>query len=424
MTTLREWEGSMIDEIDAYNTRRLAERKRNMVLAGIGACLIITIGALLVGKFLSDTRSLGDMANQPPREAPQEVVIEALPPLERRAFDVRSEPEGASIILNGIATRLETPASVQIVRDAQNTLVFIKDGFETEVVTIDADASDLAVKLTPYEAPVLPANPNTAAQEPDVEPEPVHGRIRVISRSPGNVFEGAEVLWNGRPQAELTPLVLKVQPHEEQHLTVRHIDHLDGVMFVQAIPFRGPNDMRDALVELQKRRDNAFAALAIRTFPRDAKVYLDDEDITGSIVTPIAFNRHFMLRVESPGLETYERAFDAIVGSIDLSIMLKRPVYPDGTLSVDGAPEDATLYLISRREGDESATEIGRGNAPLRTMESGPYTLRVASGPYNRRTRNDFDIDIPANGHLSIKLGVRDDTLQVVDQNNRKPRNR
>lgn len=412
----------MVDEIDAYNERRLAERKRNIVLAAIGVCVVILIGTLLVGKFLSDTQPLGEMANQPPPEAPEDVVIEALPPLERRALEVQSDPPGAAIILNGIATRLDTPATVQVVANKRNTLVFMKEGYETTVATIDSDAQDASVKLTPFVVPDLPKEERNEDSEEEVEP--YHGRIRVISRNPSGVFDGAEVLWNGRPQAEQTPMILKVQPQQEQHITVQHVDHLDGVMFVQAIPFKRNPDMRDALVEMQTRRDNAFSALAIRTFPRDARVYLDDEEITGSLITPIAMNRHFILRVEAPGLETYERAFEASVGTIDLSVMLKRTVYPDGSLTVEGAPEDATLYLISRREGDESATEIGRSSAPLRTVESGPYTLRVAAGPHNRRTRQDFDIDVPANRQLDIKLGVRDDELQVLNQTERPHRNR
>lgn len=412
----------MVDEIDVYNEKRLAERKRNIVLAAIGVCLIILIGTLLVGKFLSDTKGLEEMANLPPEEAPEEVIIEALPPLDRRALDVQTDPPGASIILNGIATRLDTPGTVQVVEDAYNTFVFMLDGYETAVATVDPDAQDLSVKLTPVVVPDPPKRDRNDDSEEEVEP--YHGRIRVISRDPGGVFEGAEVLWNGRPQSEQTPLLLKVQPQQEQHVTVKHVDHLDGVMFVQAIPFKRATDMRDALVELQSRRANAFSALAIRTFPRDARVYLDDEDITGSLITPIAMNRHFMLRVEAPGLETYERAFEASVGTIDLSIMLKRPVYPDGSISVDGAPEDATMYLISRREGDESANEIGRSTAELRTVESGPYTLRVATGPPNRRTRTDFDIEVLANRHLGLKLGVRNDELQIIEQSERKPRNR
>lgn len=414
----------MVDELDAYAARVAAERKRNIALVGIAVCVMVIVGALLVQRFLADTDGQIAAARDAGKVEITEAVIEALPPLVRRPMDVRSEPSGAAIILNGIATRLETPATIDVVENAMNTIVLIKEGYKSEVYNAEADAPAVEMTMTPYEAPEHPEHIVHAAKEEEKELEPVHGRIRVISRSPGQVFEGAEVLWNGRPHPEVTPTILHVQPYEEQHLTVRHIDHLDGVMAVQAIPFYRDADMRDALVELQTRRENAFSALAIRTFPRDARVYLDDEDITGSIITPIAMNRHFVLRVEAPGLETYERAFDAIAGTIDVSVMLRRPVFPDGTFEVQGAPDDSTLYLISRREGDESAVEIGRGGAPLRTIESGPYTLRIASGPFNRRTRTDFDIDIPPEGHLGLQLGVRNDELQILSQSNRKPRGR
>ena len=419
----------MVDELDAYNARRAAEAKRNIALVGIGLCVAIIIGVFIVGRFLGDTEGKIQAAHDAGESTLHELVIEPMPPLVRRPMHVTSTPEGASIILDGIAPRLETPATIDVVQDAMNTIVLIMDGYQTLAHNAPSDADELQLEMAPYTLPELPERPTPEVAEGEevAEPEPVHGRIRVISRSPGAVFEGAEVLWNGRPQAEATPTILKVPPYQEQHLTVQHSEHLDGVMFVQAIPFQRDTDMRDALVELQKRRDNAYSALAIRTFPRDARVYLDDEDITGAIITPIALNRHFVLRVEAPGLLPYERAFDAIVGTVEVSVMLKREVFPDGTFVVDGVPEDATVYLVSQREGDESGLEIGRGGGePLavRTFESGPYTLRVAAGPFNKRTRTDFDIEIPADGHLGVQLGVRGDELQIVSETNRRPRGR
>lgn len=404
----------MTDELDDYNRRRDEERKKRLAFALGGIALVVLLVGFGVSKFLSDTSSLAEMSNLPPPPPPEEVRIEAGPPLQTRSMQVTSTPPGAAIIVNGIASRQFTPGTVDVVEDARNTIMLVLPGHQTWVETTDQDAEKLAAILR--ETPVTPVARGEA-------PVPTEGRIRVISRSPGGVIEGAEVWLNGAPVADSTPVGLIVQAGQEQHLTVRHHENMDAVMFIQAIPYRTENDGREALVEMQKRRDNAFSALAVRVFPRDARVYLDDEDITGQIITPIAMNRHFMLRVESPGHASYERAFDATVGSIDVTVMLQRPVAVDGTLSITGAPEDADLYLIPVREGEPDGIQVGRAEMATRAFESGRYTLRVASGPFNKRTRTDFDIEIPADGHLHIRLGMKNDELSIIEASPKKPRN-
>lgn len=405
----------MADEFDEYNARRKAVRIRNMAIGGIIACLIVLAGIILVGKFLSDASPLAEMSEPTEKVEAQAVEIEAMPPLERYDMPVSSKPAGAAIVLNGIATGLETPATIQAVQEVPNTIVLIKDGYETLVHNARADTETVSLEMTEY----VPAVDKEKYEEAELE-GPIRGQLRIISRSPGGVFEGAEIRLNGVPQKDVTPVDLVVQPGQMQHVTVRDAEHLDGVMFVQAIPFYKETDRREALVEMQKRRDNAYSAVAIRTFPRNARVYMDDEDITGSIITPVAMNRHFTIRAEAVGHDPFEQHFDAVAGTIDLSIMLEQPVFPDGTITVEGGPEDSTLYLVPQREGKESSTQIGRnGEAPRHTVESGPYILRVAYGPHNARQRSDFEIEIPEERHLGVTLGTKDGEIQIIRTTNR-----
>lgn len=410
----------MQDEIDAYNERRKALKRRNLAITGIVVCLILLVGIFLVTKFLGDTASLSTMGEPTEKEELQEQTIEAMPPLERYAMEVNSEPEGAAIILNGIATGLETPATIDAVQEETNTLVLIKDGYETLIHNAAPDTDEVSLELAEYTEEFDPERfpkPKDDDEEAEVRKGPVRGLLRVISRSPKGEFEGADIRLNGQTVADPTPTDLDVPANQLQHVSLKHIDHLDGVMFVQAIPFYKDSDRRDALVEMQTKRDNAYSAVAIRTFPRNARVYMDDEDITGSIITPVAMNRHFTIRAEAEGHEPFEQSFDAVVGTIDLSIMLQQPVFPDGHISVEGGPEDATLYLVPQREGRESGTQIGRhGEASERTVESGPYLLRVAYGPQFERAKTDLEIDIPEEKHLRIKLGEEDGEIVIRDQ--------
>src|SRR5690625_6891684 len=87
-----------------------------------------------------------------PSEAEElhEVSIDPLPPLERYPVNVDSTPQGAAIILNGIATGLETPATIDAVAEVKNTIVLIKDGYETLVHNAAADIEDVSLKFKTY----------------------------------------------------------------------------------------------------------------------------------------------------------------------------------------------------------------------------------------------------------------------------------
>lgn len=417
--SLERKEGMMADDIEAYNQSRKAAQRKTLAMLGIGLCAIVLVVGFFVKKFLGDTASLAEMSEAVEKQELQAAEFEALPPLEKRNLKVSSTPGNAAIVVNGIATGLETPTTVEVVQDETNTIMLIKDGYVTTVQNVTPDTPELDVTLQEYavksEADARPPL-DINGEETD---GPIRGRIDVVSRDPSGTFDGAEVLWNGRPQPQVTPMSLMVQPNQLQHVTVRHAAHEDGVIIVQARPYRKTVDAREALVELQKTREgvNTFSAIAIRTFPRNAQVWMDDEEITGDLITSVARNRHFTIRAESPGLEPFEQSFDATVGTIDLSIMLQRTIFPDGGIEVSGAPDDATIYLVPQREDAESGQQIGRnGSAPLRIVESGPYTLRVAGGPYNQRTKDDFDIDIPANERLVIRLERKGGALQIVEQ--------
>src|SRR5699024_2013649 len=123
---------------------------RNFAIAGIVFCLILLVGMFVVGKFLSDTSSLSTMSEPTEVKELHDATIEPLPPLERYAMNVSSEPEGAAIILNGIATGLATPATIDAVAEVPNTVVLIKEGYETLVHNAAADTDEVSLKLTEY----------------------------------------------------------------------------------------------------------------------------------------------------------------------------------------------------------------------------------------------------------------------------------
>ena len=412
-------------DIDTEYLEQLAANRRKKILYGIGGA-IVAAGVMVWGAstMFQGSDAVIDFMTSGGQDQAEEIVIEPLPLPERRAINVTTEPPGAAVIVNGVPSQRITPASIDIVADARNTLTFYHDGYRTEHVTIDADQADLSVSLTPWEAPPRPPNyqpPKDEAGNPLPE-EPVHGRIRVITRSAEGPVDNATIWHNGELVSEPTPATIHVQTGEDQHILVRRGGYLDAIAFVRAIPYGQETDMRELPLELQVDRDNAFSAISLRTFPRDAKAWIDDQEITGNLITPVARNRHFMLRVEAPGHETWEQAFDATVGSIQLSVQLPRPVAELGTLTIAGLPEGTDAYLIPQREGATGGTQIGnRGHTQLQEVESGAYTLRISWGPYNQRERKDFDIEVVANEHRHITLQGAESAIEIASTTSRRP---
>lgn len=410
---------------DEYTEKLARDRKKKIAIAAVVGVVSVGIIGYSVSMMLSPAADIvGYIATEP--AAPEEVVIDPLPPPERRTMQVSTTPPGANIIVNGVPSGLLSPANVEVVAEGRNSLSFFLDGHKSEHVLTDADQAALELTLTPYTPPARPEGwtPPLGEDGKPTEAEPVHGRVRVVTRSTSERFEGANIWHNGRLVPEPSPTLLRVQPGEEQHLLVRHPGYLDAMTFVQAIPYYRETDQRDVLLELQVDRSNAFSALSIRTFPREAKVWIDDVEVTGNIVTPVARNRHFTVRAEAPGHEPWERAFEASVGTIDLNIQLHRPVAAAGSLTVAGLPADADAYLVPLREGADGGTQIGRrGTVAPQDVESGRYLLRVAWGEYSQRKRKDLEIEVVPNEHRHIILSGSEDTIDVANITTRKPRN-
>lgn len=413
------------NEIDEYTAKIARDKRKKAVIAVLGGAAALGALYYLSLSFLTPASTLVEYINTeaPPQE---QFVIEAMEAPARRALLVESEPAGASIIVNGIPSQRLTPASVDVVEGARNTISLYHTGYRTRHTLIEADEGDLHVTLTPYVAPARPDSylpPTDDAGKPLPE-EPVHGRVRVSTRSPQDRFDGATIWLNGQRTNEPSPAIVRVQANDEAHILVRHTGYLDAIAFVQAMPFGRTNDERDLLLEMQVDRGNAYSALSIRTFPRDAKVWLDDEEITGNIITPVARNRHFTIRAEAPGHDSWERTFDATVGTIELSIQLQRPINPPGSIFIAGLPENVDAYLIPQREGAEGGTQIGnKGRTEVREVEGGKYTLRISWSDDNRRLRKDFDIEVVPNEHRTFTLDGTGSRINIASTSNRKPRN-
>ena len=401
------------DDFD-FIAREADRRRKRMIATGVAAVLIIATMVLLVGRFLKDAAPIAEIAEAEivaPAE-PEAYVVAAVPPPPRTNLRVTSTPPGAAVIVNGVATRLMTPADVSVVDGATNTVEVHRTGHRSVIRQVEGgQESSIAVELQPIPTP----EPQRGA-DGELLPPP-RGVIRVVSSSPGGPLPGADILVNGSPWPEPTPTNIEVEPRVPYHISVRMSGHRDAVTTVQAIAMRNPEDMREVILEMPvDRPDAAFMALKLRVAPPETEVFLNDEDVTGQRVLNLPANGHYVLRAEAPGYDPWLRAFDATVGVIDVSVILERPRFDPGRLSVDTGIDDAAIFVIPQREGRNQGREIGRGRVEGESLESGAYTLRVAHGPRNERVRGDVDISIPTGQHLHVRVGFRDGELVILNE--------
>lgn len=406
----------MNQELDDYLEQQKAAQKKRTII-GIAAALgVVALILFVVTKFAGDAQ-MPELAEDS-GEIQQAEAVEPDPPPMRRELQLNSVPEGASVIINGIASRQVTPARISVVAGERNTITLMHRGYQTKYVELSDSDNEVTVTLDEIEVPELEED----EQQLDENGDPIEpfGRINVTTRSTAGPLDGAEVWVNGQSVSGVTPVEFDVTPGVPQHITARRAGFRDAVTEIQAIRWQRREDTRQALLEMQaQREDSAFTSVKIRTAPPGAQVFIDNEEVTGDYVSIVPLNRHFTVRVEAPEYETFERHYEALVGTIDISAILQRPYNEPGMLSIEASPEDADIFIIPVREGTVSGQQVGRGTARDLEVESGEWTIRIAHGAYRERVRADTIVEVPPGEHLSVRVRMNDGELEVVDSSSR-----
>ncbi len=309
---------------------------------------------------------------------------------------VTSEPPGAWIVVNGVATRSQTPAEVELVEGQLNTVGLFLSGYQTQFLEVDTatgarNVSGTLAAITQPEGwtPTPAQGEQPAITEWSLPMSSVH----IDTFNAMGALEGAEVLLNGEPMPGTTPMDVAVPAGVEQHITVRMADYRDTVTYTIA-PAGAQRELRLEMVPYRGNEDR-YTRLDLTTTPRDGvRVRLNDEDQGGATLINLENPLHYVLRVDAEGYQPWQRAFSAAVGHVRVNAILKEIPTGPTVLTMHVTPPETVIFGERVRTGSPGANEMGRGEIDAAELQSGDwqFTLDYRADGERRRARFTYTL--------------------------------
>ena len=225
----------------------------------------------------------------PPLPAAEEIIGK---------INIRSNPSGARIFLNGKETGKTTPAVIDDLKQGRYTVRLLKEDFQPLVRSVNIASSkpySIEEKLLeikkPAEEPVKePAKPAATGGE---------GSIRITSNP-----SGADVFVNGEKQG-ITPVTVRARAGTVKVLVTKGDDRL---------PCRQTISLQaGAESKIDCPLGDLFGKVEVSSSPPRAEVFFNGKKLNGK--TPLTIekvkrDRAHTIRLEMNGFKPWERSFD------------------------------------------------------------------------------------------------------------------
>ena len=371
----------------------------------VAALIVIVLGVIgyVIATEGVDTSIGDDIVPMTPLSEFDAAPLEVPDPPATVALEVSSTPAGAWIVVNGIATRTQTPSMVEVVEGRENVITLHADTHATAREQVVGGASaQLQVELPPIPALPSPTEPTEATDEavgegsapPREVPEGM-GRIRVIAEDVSGQRVEAEVLRNGDRVEGTTPLELIVPAGVEQHITVRRAGYRDSVTYTRAIAYEDLRSEREVLLQLTREVEGVRGATTVRVTatPAQAGLRVDGEDQGRLNVLTLRAPGHYVVEAFADDHTSVVQTIDTRLGQMEFRPVLA-PIRT-GAAMVDVAvtPDDTTIYAERLRAGSSGATTWGTG-AVMREAEAGPWRFTLERRGEEGRQRGRFEVEI------------------------------
>lgn len=387
-------------------------REGRSIYAAVGVvmvALLAFVGYLIATQGV-DT-SIGDDIEPMPQRADfePEPLPEPEPPPTRTVQAV-STPPGAAIVVNAVATRLVTPAEVELVDGRPNVVTLHRDGFQTArlLVAGNDDASiDVTLEALPEPEPEPAAQASDGTGEAAPEVPPGFGRIRVLARDVGGRPIEAEVLRNGQRVEGVTPVEIIVPANVEQHITVRRAGYRDSVTYAHAIPFRDLRSEREVDLEMTAAQEDARGATIVRTTatPQQAALAVDGEDQGRLQVLTLRSPGLYAIEVTAEDHEPLLQTVDARLGQFEFRPVLEPVRSGPARLSIEVDPEATEIYGERLREASAGARTLGTGRFDSE-IEAGPWRLTFEHRSEEGRRRGRIELELEPGTHRALTLSL------------------
>lgn len=388
-----------------------------LVVAAIAAVIIYTIATQGLG-----TTHLADY-EAPPDRASVEAEQEPRDPPPATPTRITSTPEGAAIVVNGVATRSFTPADVPLVDGVVNVVSLHLEGHDTAFLEARS-GTPVASALAPLPPPPPVEETGDAAEnEPEVAgaeagtgegsaepvdpgPGPGRGRVRVLARDVSGTDQPAEVFVNGRSVGN-APVLVDVDAGVRHHVSARFAGMRDSSAYVRPIQWVDRNS--EAVVALELTPDlgnaNRWTTVRVRTAPAGADVVIDGETQPSTGLFNLASPDHHVVEISAADHEPLTRAIDGRLGQMTLDAILEPIRTGPAILSLTTEFEGATVFAERLRNGSPGPRQLAVPVAGLE-VESGPYRITIEHRTEDARVRGRFETTLEPGVHHELTYAL------------------
>ncbi len=358
---------------DLKELQRGAQRKKVLyaVLGLVGVGIVIAVVAV-VGVDRPKTE-LSD-ENKPIDESL--LQVDPPQPLARTSVQLTTEPEGAYVVINGVLSKQQTPASFEVVEGQTNQMTFFLAGHQTRQVQLGAGKSpDGAIPLEKIE----PVDPKEA------------GIIEVTSEPLGGI-----VFHNGVQVGPAPTTLTNLDPRQVHHIRIELKDHHAYSAMLQ--PIKGEKETLRAVLDptTMKSRD-FYADLSLETMPRGARVLVDGEP-KGISPTLFKGDRHklYTITYEAPNYHPLTRTIETRdFGTLMLRPNLKPISRDPGKVSIKLPSSVQDIYVGPNQYQKKDLTNL--------ELKEGSYPVVVVT---SSGKRYEAKMEVVPNTKTSYKLEI------------------
>ncbi|MFB6263914.1 MAG: protein kinase [Bradymonadaceae bacterium] len=356
------------------------ERRRRLVVAGGGVAVALAVVAAGWVAVRQGIEIPGLTDAKPGASAPPDAAANEEPAgLPRTDVALKTDPEGAHVVLNGHLTSGRTPGSFPLVEGRENELYVYKKGFEParRVVTGTDDASPEKVELTEIGS-------DSERVTVEVESTPSGAALRFDGRSVGRTPVSVEDV--------LVAAVHHVQLKKEGHF--RHTG-LFRPASGESYPYSA--DL------VPRKGDSKYCRVVYDFVPRGTVVEVDG----GALGTARFASRHdcgtyLDIRARRANYRDTNHVLSTrFPGTVRIATRLEKVERTPGRVSVE-VPADVTVYIGSNEIGDGSVDELelpaGTHPAVFETPDRERFRFDLKVRP-EKSTRYRFEIR-SGEGHL------------------------
>jgi hypothetical protein len=339
---------------------------------------------MLNTELMTDEEKADAQAKNEALQAIEEGGVEVPDPPKFVEVSLATEPQGASVVVNGLLADAKTPGTFDLVADGPNEVTFYHPQYPPQRVVVDgeANAASEPVAFVPF----------------DTEPET--GTL-VIESSPS-----AGIVYVDGERIGAAPQTLEnIAAGFEHHVEVRKSGHYRSVGFFQIVPGE-TNEFEIGLASEDSASRKKYVEVTYDVIPKENTAVTIDGEVKGSSKLVLNQTRNTFAHVElaAPNYHTQDRYLLLHdVGTFRLRTFLDSKKREKGALTVKVLPDEANIYIGSNAYDSNPVKNLKLYEGDHTVVIEMPGRIRhEARVTVYPDRKNSYELDV-TEGDLKIK---------------------